>query len=140
MEGIIRDGGAAGGGRLRDGEGATGGFCGGCGCGCGGAAGGLVFDLGVGVEVGLGVDDLDVLEAGGFEFGFVVGDQQGAGDTADVGHDVVGEIGGERCFEGDVGDGEAAAGLENTNDFLEDGGLVGGKVDHAVGDHAVDGA
>ena len=107
--------------------------------GSGGAADGLVFNLGIGVEVGLGVDDLDVLESGGFELALVVGDADGAGDAANVGHDVVGEFGREGFLEGDIGDGEAAAGLEDADDLLKDGGLVGGEIDDAVGDDAIDG-
>ena len=92
-----------------------------CGAGRGAAAGafchggrtttGLVLDLGVGVEVGAAVDDLDVLEAGGEEAGAVVLDWNGAGDAADVGGHTAGDGLWELCLERDVADGEAAAGL-----------------------------
>ena len=37
-----------------------------------------------------------------------------------------------------VGDGEAAAGAQHARGLAEDLRLVGGEVDHAVGDHDVD--
>src|SRR6185369_12120589 len=53
------------------------------------------------------------------------------------GEEVGGDLWREGLFAGDVGDGEAAAGFEDTVDFAEDGRLVGDEVDHAVADDAV---
>ena len=50
-----------------------------------------------------------------------------------------GQFGREGLLEGDVAGGEASAGLEDAGDLAEDGGLVGGEVDDAIGDDAIDG-
>ena len=43
--------------------------------------------------------------------------------------------GGEVVVDDDVGNTEAASGAQHAVDLGEDGGFVGGQVDHAVGDH-----
>src|SRR5207344_614059 len=83
--------------------------------------------------------DVDIGEAGRRKAVVVLGDGQSTGDAADIvaSQSAVGR--GEVVFGNDVGDAEASAGLEDTECFGEYGGLVGGQVDDAVGDHDVHG-
>ena len=83
--------------------------------------------------------DVDVGEAGAGEFGGVFGFFESAGDAAGPEFDVAADFGGDLAADDDVGDGEAAAGLEDAEGFGEDAVLVGGEVDDAVGDDDVDG-
>src|SRR5262249_48835045 len=61
------------------------------------------------------------------------------GDTADVSQDVPGEVFRQRSFQRDVADGDTAAGPEDAEHFAEDGELIGGEIDDAVADEAIDG-
>ncbi len=86
----------------------------------------------------MGRGDVDVREAGRLQSRAVFGEGQRAGDTADV----VAALGPLVCGEGvvgdDVGDADPAAGSQDAEGLGEHGGLVGGQVDHAVGDDDVD--
>src|SRR6185436_13453898 len=83
--------------------------------------------------------DRDVDEAGGRQASPVLGEGQCAGDTAAVGA-ALGALGGrEVVVRDDVADANAAAGPKDAGDLVEDRGLVGRQVDHAVADHDVDG-
>ena len=83
--------------------------------------------------------DLDVLEAGGGEMPLELVAGEGAGDaTRPVLHVATGRL--VHVGVGDhVGDGEPPAGPEHTGGLAKHLRLVAREVDHAVGDHDVDG-
>src|SRR5205085_2554514 len=93
------------------------------------AAGGLALHPGVDVQVLAGVHDLHRLEAGRPQGPLVIVHRQGAGDAADVRLDAPDQGVRQWFFQGDVADGDPAAGPEDAVDLPEDGRLVGGQVD-----------
>jgi DNA invertase Pin-like site-specific DNA recombinase len=68
----------------------------------------------------------------------VFGEGQRAGDASDVAAPLGAVCCGQVVFGEDVGDAEPAAGPEHAETLGENGGLVAGQVDHAVGDDHVD--
>jgi hypothetical protein len=88
---------------------------------------------------GRALEDLDLGEAGAFEFGDEVTLRQGAGHSAGPGGGVGEDLGWELFLgDGEVGDGELAAGSQYAGDLGEHACLAWGEVDHAVGDDVVD--
>src|ERR1044072_5561780 len=86
----------------------------------------------------MGLGDLDVVEAGVVERDREVEAGHGAGDAADVLLHVLAR-GGVHVGVGDhVRDGEVPARLQDPRGLADHAALVGGEVDHAVGDHDVD--
>ena len=87
----------------------------------------------------VGLADLDVDEAGGAQRRLELLARQRAGDAAGP----LGHVGAGRLVHvgvGDhVGDGEAPAGAQDARGLAQHLRLVAGEVDHAVGDHDVDG-
>src|SRR5712691_2178209 len=77
-------------------------------------------------------------EPGGNEAGQILGARQRARDAPDVraggGSVSLGEV----ILGDDVGDSDAAAGYQHAEHLSEYRWLVGGQVDHAVGDHDID--
>ena len=78
-------------------------------------------------------------EACGGEFGGVVGLFEGSSDAADPEEHGLADAIVEVATGDDVGDGEAAAGAQDTEGFGEDAVFVGGEIDDAVGEDDVDG-
>src|SRR5882672_2508823 len=83
--------------------------------------------------------DVHGFEAGGIEFVAVFIFLEGAGDAADPEFHALANVGGDFAADDHVGNGEAAAGLEDAEGFAEHAVLVAGKVDDAVGDDDVHG-
>src|SRR5438093_6094275 len=83
--------------------------------------------------------DLDLVEAGYGQLVSVVGFVEGSGDTADPEKHAAANFGLDFAAGDDVGDGEAATGLEDSEGFAQDLSFVGREIDHAVGDDYVHG-
>src|SRR6185437_2640596 len=81
----------------------------------------------------------DVCEPCGFELVLIVRSLKGAGDATDPEEHAVAYGVRDVTEEDHVGDGEAAAGAEDTKCFREDAVFIGGEIDNAVGDDDVDG-
>src|SRR4030095_2375931 len=87
----------------------------------------------------VGEIDHHVGEAGGGQVGLVLGPGEGPGDAADVAAPL-GPLGRAQAVLGDdVADAKSPAGLEHAEGLGEYRRLVDRQVDHAVGDHHVDG-
>src|SRR5207245_935089 len=80
------------------------------------------------------------VESGGFDRLVIAVNLHCAADAGGPERGVAGDAFGQLDGGDDVGDGEAAAGAQRVSCRGEHAVLVGGQVDHAVGDHAVDGA
>ena len=74
-----------------------------------------------------------------FGFTVVLRPGQCPGDAADVGPGRRAVGGGEAVLGDDIGNADPAAGHQDPEHLGEHCGLVGGQVDHAVGDHHIDG-
>ena len=79
------------------------------------------------------------VEAGGGELARVLVLLERAGDAADPQLHAAPHLGRHLAANHDVGDREAAAGLEHAEGFAQHAILVGREIDHAVGDDHVDG-
>ena len=64
-------------------------------------------------------------------------DRNRARNAADIGRQIICELWRERPPEGNVADRQTASGSEHPCDLAEDGPLVGGQIDHAVTDYAI---
>src|SRR6266850_92896 len=83
--------------------------------------------------------DVHGFEAGRIEFVAVFIFLERAGDAADPEFHALANGGGDFTANNDVGDGEAAAGLEDAEGFAEHAVFIAGKIDDAVGDDDVHG-
>src|SRR5262249_29724010 len=81
------------------------------------AAPALVLHLGVGVQVGPGVDDLYDGEASLGQLAVVLVDQHGPVDAADISHQVLTDLRREPLLQGDVADCQATTGLQRSADL-----------------------
>src|SRR5882724_11220262 len=83
--------------------------------------------------------DVHGFETGGIKFVAVFVLLECAGDAADPELHAFANVSRNFTANNDVGDGKAAAGLEDAEGFAEDAVFVAGKIDDAVGDDDVDG-